>query len=74
MNAEFSHSTFGNSGRTVCRLGLSGSYRPGKETIYKALDEGINFFFWDTRISGALWKSGSGNSARIISMSSFSSE
>jgi aryl-alcohol dehydrogenase-like predicted oxidoreductase len=27
------------------RLGLSASYRPGKQAIYKALDEGVNYFF-----------------------------
>jgi aryl-alcohol dehydrogenase-like predicted oxidoreductase len=32
-------------GRTVHRLGLSASYRPGKETIHSALDAGLNFFF-----------------------------
>jgi len=57
MSAEFTHTTFGNTGRTVCRLGLSGSYRPGKEAICKALDEGINFFFgygFDTQTTGVL--------------------
>lgn len=29
----------------VNRIGFSATYRPGKETIFKALDEGINFFF-----------------------------
>lgn len=29
----------------VYRVGLSATYRPGKVTIFKALDEGINFFF-----------------------------
>lgn len=29
----------------VNRIGLSATNRPGKETIFKALDEGINFFF-----------------------------
>lgn len=29
----------------VNRVGLSATYRPGQETIFKALDEGINFYF-----------------------------
>jgi aryl-alcohol dehydrogenase-like predicted oxidoreductase len=45
MNTDFLHMTLGNTGLKVFRLGLSASYRPGKKTIYKALDEGINFFF-----------------------------
>jgi aryl-alcohol dehydrogenase-like predicted oxidoreductase len=30
----------------VHRLGLSATYRPGKRTIYKALDDGLNYFFF----------------------------
>lgn len=45
MNADFLHTTIGSTGAKAFRLGLSASYRPGKKTIYKALDEGINFFF-----------------------------
>ena len=37
--------TMGKAGPTVCRLGLSASYWPGKKTVYKAVDEGINVFF-----------------------------
>jgi len=32
-------------GRSVHRLGLSASYRPGKEAVHRALDAGLNFFF-----------------------------
>ncbi|NIT55765.1 MAG: hypothetical protein GWN00_05865, partial [Aliifodinibius sp.] len=35
----------GNTGIPVHRVGLSATYRPGKQTIYRALDEGVNFFF-----------------------------
>ena len=45
MSAEFLHSTLGRSGLRVHRLGLSATYRPGKAAIYRALDEGINYFF-----------------------------
>ncbi len=45
MNQDFSQTTLGNSNLKVHRLGLSASYRPGKKTIYKAVDEGLNYFF-----------------------------
>jgi aryl-alcohol dehydrogenase-like predicted oxidoreductase len=45
MNQDFTHTTLGSTGLPVCRLGLSATYRPGKEVIYRALDEGINYFF-----------------------------
>jgi aryl-alcohol dehydrogenase-like predicted oxidoreductase len=45
MNADFLHTILGQTGIKVHRLGLSASYRPGKKTVYKALDEGLNFFF-----------------------------
>jgi aryl-alcohol dehydrogenase-like predicted oxidoreductase len=42
---DFLHTTLGKTGIPVHRLGLSATYYPGKKTIYKAIDEGINFFF-----------------------------
>ncbi len=45
MNQDFTHTTLGNTGLAVHRLGLAATYRPGKKAIYKALDEGINYFF-----------------------------
>jgi len=45
MNWDYTRTTLGNTGMPVHRLGLSGTYWPGKKTIYKALDEGLNFFF-----------------------------
>lgn len=45
MQDNFSRASFGSTGTEVCRLGLSATYRPGKKAIYKAIDEGINFFF-----------------------------
>ena len=57
MNQSFTHATLGKTGVAVHRLGLSASYRPGKQTIYKALDEGINYFFaygFDTQMTGVL--------------------
>ncbi len=45
MSNDFLHAKFGKDGPDVFRLGLSATNRPGKKTVYKAIDEGINFFF-----------------------------
>jgi len=45
LSEDFLHTTFGKGGPEVFRLGLSATTRPGKETVYKAIDEGVNFFF-----------------------------
>ena len=45
MDQAFAYTTLPKLGRSVCRLGLSASYRPGKEAVHKALDAGVNFFF-----------------------------
>ena len=45
MSNDFLHGTLGRSGPRVHRLGLAATYRPGKAAIYRALDEGINYFF-----------------------------
>ena len=45
MDSDFLHSTLGRTGIRVHRLGLSATYRPGKDVVYKALDEGLNYFF-----------------------------
>lgn len=37
MIEDFTHTKLGNTGIEVFRLGLSGTYRPGKEAIHKAL-------------------------------------
>lgn len=57
MSQNFSHTILGSTGIAVHRLGLSATYRPGKKTIYKALDEGVNYFFGfgiDTQMTGAM--------------------
>jgi len=57
MPNGFLHTTLGKMGCAVHRLGLSASYRPGKKAIYKALDEGLNYFFcfgFDTQMTGVL--------------------
>jgi hypothetical protein len=45
MDIDFLHTTLGRTGFRIHRLGLSATFRPGRETIYRALDEGLNYFF-----------------------------
>lgn len=45
MTDGFLHTELTGTGKTVHRLGLSATYRPGRQTIHRAIDEGINFFF-----------------------------
>jgi aryl-alcohol dehydrogenase-like predicted oxidoreductase len=45
MPHNFLETTLGDTGLNVHRLGLSASYWPGKKTIYKAIDKGVNYFF-----------------------------
>lgn len=57
MIHDFTHATLGSTGLKVHRLGLSATYRPGRKTIHRAFDEGINFFFcfgFDTQLIKAL--------------------
>lgn len=66
---DFIHTTLGNTGLKVHRLGLSASYRPGKETLYKAFDRGINFFFGfgiDTQMTKAIQEIAKNNREKII--------
>lgn len=57
MERDFTRGVLGSIGTPVFRLGLSATYRPGKDAIYKALDEGVNYFFYfgiDTQMTRAL--------------------
>jgi len=57
MTPDFTHTTFGSTGLSVYRLGLSATYRPGKHTVFRAVDEGINLFFGfgiDTQMTAAM--------------------
>lgn len=57
MVIDFKTSVFGQTGLIINRLGLSGTYRPGKKAIYEAIDNGVNFFFCfgiDTQLIGVL--------------------
>ena len=46
MTQDFLRVPLGKIGTPVCRIGLSASYRPGRETVFKALDEGLNYFLF----------------------------
>jgi aryl-alcohol dehydrogenase-like predicted oxidoreductase len=57
MAADFLHSTLGRTGWPVFRLGLSASYRPGREAVHRAIDGGVNYFFaygFDGQMLGTL--------------------
>jgi aryl-alcohol dehydrogenase-like predicted oxidoreductase len=57
MAQAFTQATLGRTGMKVCRLGLSGTYRPGRRAIHHAIDRGVNFFFcygFDTHVTGVL--------------------
>jgi aryl-alcohol dehydrogenase-like predicted oxidoreductase len=57
MINDFLHTTLGRTGWPVYRLGFSASYRPGRETVFRAIDEGINYFFgygFDSQLIKAL--------------------
>jgi aryl-alcohol dehydrogenase-like predicted oxidoreductase len=45
MTGDFKHTILGKTGIPVHRLGLSASYLPGKRTIHRAIEAGINYFF-----------------------------
>jgi aryl-alcohol dehydrogenase-like predicted oxidoreductase len=46
MEQDFLRAPLGTLGSPVCRIGLSATYRPGRATVHKALDEGLNYFFF----------------------------
>ncbi len=54
---NFLWTTLGRCDTPVHRLGFSATYRPGRATVLKAVEEGINFFFlygFDTQMIGVL--------------------
>jgi aryl-alcohol dehydrogenase-like predicted oxidoreductase len=59
MERSFTHATLGRTGIPVHRLGLSASYLPGRATVHRAVDAGLNYFFgygFDFQMVGALRK------------------
>lgn len=45
MQQSFTHAVLGKTGLAVHRLGLSASYWPGRRTVHRAVDAGLNYFF-----------------------------
>jgi aryl-alcohol dehydrogenase-like predicted oxidoreductase len=69
MQRDFLRAPLGKLGTPVCRIGLSATYRPGRATIHKALDEGLNyfqFFGFDTQMSGVLREALAGRRERYV--------
>lgn len=57
MQREFLRAPLARLGTPVCRIGLSATYRPGRVTVHKALDEGVNYFQYfgfDTQMTSVL--------------------
>ena len=46
MQQDFLRRPLAKLGTPVCRVGLSATYRPGRVTVHKALDEGLNYFLY----------------------------
>lgn len=70
--SDFLHTTLGATGLQVHRLGLSATYRPGKETIHRALDLGLNYYFCfgiDTHMHRALADLSPSDRQRIVIVS-----
>ena len=45
MEPSFTNTILGRTGFSVFRLGMAATYWPGKKAVYKAIDEGVNYFF-----------------------------
>ncbi|HTS62763.1 MAG TPA: aldo/keto reductase [Candidatus Acidoferrales bacterium] len=57
MQQDFLRAPLARFGTPVCRIGLSATYRPGRRTVFKALDEGLNYFLYfgfDTQMTSVL--------------------
>jgi aryl-alcohol dehydrogenase-like predicted oxidoreductase len=69
MVEDFAHATLGKLGCRVFRLGLSGTYRPGKQAIHQALDAGVNYLFFygfDSQTIGVLRDVMPGNREKYV--------
>jgi predicted aldo/keto reductase-like oxidoreductase len=42
------HSTFGRTGLTIARLGISASYGADARSVEMAFEHGVNYFYWGT--------------------------
>ncbi len=57
MQQEFWRAPLARLGTRACRIGLSATYRPGRATVMRALDEGLNYFLFfgfDTHMTSVL--------------------
>ena len=57
MQRDFLRAPLGKFGTPVSRIGLSATYRPGRPTVHRALDEGLNYFLYfgfDNHMTGVL--------------------
>jgi aryl-alcohol dehydrogenase-like predicted oxidoreductase len=69
MADDFLHTTLGGTGLAVHRVGLSATYRPGRETIRRAIEEGINYFFCfgvDTQMTRVLREEMKGRREKFV--------
>lgn len=66
---DFCRAELGRGGPRVFRLGLSASYFPGRKTVHRAFDRGVNVFFgygWDFQMMRALRDLGRGHRGEIV--------
>ena len=69
MVQEFLRAPLAKFGTPVCRIGLSATYRPGRKTVFKALDEGINYFMYfgfDSHITSVLRETIQGRREKFV--------
>ena len=69
MNGDFLLAPLGKLRTPVCRIGLSATCRPGRAVIHKAIDEGINYFFFygfDTHMTSVLRELGSSRREQFV--------
>lgn len=69
MGNDFLHTTLGRTGLVVHRVGLSATYRPGKDTVRRAVEEGLNYFFCfgvDTQMTKVLRKEMKGRREKFV--------
>jgi predicted aldo/keto reductase-like oxidoreductase len=69
MPDDFLRTTLGRTGLPVHRVGLSATYRPGKETVRRAIGEGLNYFFCfglDTQMTKVLREEMKGRREKFV--------
>jgi predicted aldo/keto reductase-like oxidoreductase len=69
MDDDFLHTTLGRTGLAVHRVGLSATYRPGKGTVRRAIEEGLNYFFCfgvDTQMTKVLREEMKGRREKFV--------